>query len=573
MLHVADGSELIARRVGGPSVIVQRRRQALRARAAEARRRLAPDPADRRSRLPAGVLRPPRHELRPRRRAAHPDRHPRRLRHGLRALVGGRPVRIDAAAYDAARAERRRRLARRHSPPARRSSVPDARVMNAERALLVQNLTLTWRYCIGNPYEEFSFPEGDRRGRRCWPSAGFGDVSARDPAHLAHAARRPRTRAGRWARSCSAAATVRTGSRATALSPPRDAGAARLRRRARAQARAARAARARALLLRHPRPRLRPARAGGRLAGAARDGGVWAETGQPALAARARALAARLGTACAVPCAARQRRLADGSLFLPVRLLDGERPYAYGHPGARGQLLEPGRALRARRPGSSRPSSREARARSATCSRTARACSGSSAPAPTRSTAATPLSPTSGTDEVYGINASRFLADMDEPEQLVLSLYGQLAAGMTPDTFVAGEAPRRAAARRSGTARCTCPRTAPPTRLSRDAAADCRPRDGRRPRARLVDPARLARPGTADRGRGAADELRPGLLLDRAARHVLASTCRPRPPRPIDAALRLPGATTTARPARGRPRPCRQGGWRGPRCAVGSGAS
>jgi len=46
----------------------------------------------------------------------------------------------------------------------------------------------------------------------------------------------------------------------------------------------------------------------------------------------------------------------------------------------------------------------------------------------------------SGTDQVYGVNASRFLAAEDEPDELVLSLYGQLAAGMTPDTFVAGEA-------------------------------------------------------------------------------------------------------------------------------------
>jgi hypothetical protein len=52
----------------------------------------------------------------------------------------------------------------------------------------------------------------------------------------------------------------------------------------------------------------------------------------------------------------------------------------------------------------------------------------------------TPVFPVSGTDQVYGINMSRFLADADEADQLVLSLYGQLAAGMTPDTFVAGEA-------------------------------------------------------------------------------------------------------------------------------------
>jgi hypothetical protein len=47
---------------------------------------------------------------------------------------------------------------------------------------------------------------------------------------------------------------------------------------------------------------------------------------------------------------------------------------------------------------------------------------------------------TSGTDQVYGVNMSRFLAAEDQPDELVLSLYGQLAAGMTPGTFVAGEA-------------------------------------------------------------------------------------------------------------------------------------
>ena len=38
--------------------------------------------------------------------------------------------------------------------------VPERRVMDAQRALLVQNLGLTWRYSIGNAYEQFSFPEG-----------------------------------------------------------------------------------------------------------------------------------------------------------------------------------------------------------------------------------------------------------------------------------------------------------------------------------------------------------------------------------------------------------------------------
>ena len=38
-------------------------------------------------------------------------------------------------------------------------SVPERRVDDAVRALRIQDLELTWRYSIGNPYEEFSFPE------------------------------------------------------------------------------------------------------------------------------------------------------------------------------------------------------------------------------------------------------------------------------------------------------------------------------------------------------------------------------------------------------------------------------
>ena len=41
---------------------------------------------------------------------------------------------------------------------------------------------------------------------------------------------------------------------------------------------------------------------------------------------------------------------------------------------------------------------------------------------------------------MYGLGISRFLADNDQPDQLVLSLYGMLAAGMTAGTYVSGEA-------------------------------------------------------------------------------------------------------------------------------------
>jgi hypothetical protein len=45
----------------------------------------------------------------------------------------------------------------------------------------------------------------------------------------------------------------------------------------------------------------------------------------------------------------------------------------------------------------------------------------------------------SGSNPVYALNEARFLADNDEPGQLVLGLYGQLAAAMAPGTFVSGE--------------------------------------------------------------------------------------------------------------------------------------
>jgi hypothetical protein len=45
-----------------------------------------------------------------------------------------------------------------------------------------------------------------------------------------------------------------------------------------------------------------------------------------------------------------------------------------------------------------------------------------------------------GLAQVYGLGISRFLAANDQPDQLDLSLYGMLAAGMTQGTYVSGEA-------------------------------------------------------------------------------------------------------------------------------------
>ena len=56
-------------------------------------------------------------------------------------------------------------------------------------------------------------------------------------------------------------------------------------------------------------------------------GRVWAQTGSPELAARCRSLATRLAAALRKAVAQSEQQLPDGSLFVPVALLDGVRPF------------------------------------------------------------------------------------------------------------------------------------------------------------------------------------------------------------------------------------------------------
>jgi hypothetical protein len=46
---------------------------------------------------------------------------------------------------------------------------------------------------------------------------------------------------------------------------------------------------------------------------------------------------------------------------------------------------------------------------------------------------------TPGVDNVYGLNVSRMMAMIDDPDRLVLSMYAKLAHGMTRNTFISGE--------------------------------------------------------------------------------------------------------------------------------------
>jgi hypothetical protein len=317
--------------------------------------------------------------------------------------------------------------------------VPERRVMEAQRAILVQNLGLTWRYSIGNAYEQFSFPEGVDVAQ---VMSTFGhDAVARSILRTSLTRRvRPYPNWKMGQKLVGAALhyrLYRDREFVTQVTPALTAYVSEFARQL--------AASERGMLQRERFSSDIPDSVYGLHSQAVSwqglrwMGQVWAETGSAELAARCRRLSDRLGRGLRAAVRQSQVRLPDGSLFLPARLLDRERPYddlTASRAGSYWNLVVP-YALAS---GVFAPESAELQgalrylqlhgSRFLGLVRAgAFALYGHSAPYPT-----------SGTDQVYGLNVARFLAALDEPDELVLSLYGQLAAAMTPGTFVAGEA-------------------------------------------------------------------------------------------------------------------------------------
>ena len=317
--------------------------------------------------------------------------------------------------------------------------VPEQRVMDAQRALLIQNLGLTWRYSVGNPYQQFSFPEGVDVAQ-VMAARGF-DAVARSIL-VTSLSRRP-TPYPNWkiGQKLVGSATyyrfTRDRSYIREVTPVLRGYVTQLGRQLDASGRG---------LLQRERYSSDIADSVYGLhsqavawQGLRSMGDVWSETGDVALATRSRELAAKLGAGLTAAVRESQTRLPDGSLFIPVKLLDGERPYGSvteSRSGSYWNLVAP----YAFASGLFSPGSAEAEgALRYLFSHGSRFLGLVRAGAYALYGRAEPF-PTSGTDQVYGLNVSRFLADNDRPEQLVLSLYGQLAAGMTPGTFIAGEA-------------------------------------------------------------------------------------------------------------------------------------
>ncbi len=350
---------------------------------------------------------------------------------------GGVPRAIPAAAYDEARAALdaywRARL--REGTVL---DVPEAAVMDAQRALLVQNLSLTWRYSAGNAYEEFSFPEGLDDAQ---VAAEYGhDAVAR--AILRTSLTRPLVPYPNWKMGEKLLGFAvhwrlfRDDAFLLSVTPTLRGYVASL---------GAQIDRSRNGLLGRERyssdipDQVYGLHSQAVVWQALREiAPAWDHAGQRELARRCRSLATRLGAALRAAVRASARRLADGSLFVPVDLLDGRPPFAAltaSRAGSYWNLVMPYALASGLFP----PGGADARGIWRYME-----THGSRLLGMVRASAfalyKTPRFPVSGTDQVYGRNVSRFLAENDEPDQLVLSLYGQLAHGMTPGTFVAGEA-------------------------------------------------------------------------------------------------------------------------------------
>jgi hypothetical protein len=314
--------------------------------------------------------------------------------------------------------------------------VPERRVYDAERSLLIQNMLMSWRYSLGNSYERFS-----------WEMIDVGEVMGAygyrgiERAILGAALRAPTyfpNRAAGERMTGSADYFRRFGDRAYVerVTPRFRQGLASYQRQ----------------LDRGVTGLLKRERYGSDILhkiyglhaqvlawqGLRAMAGVWARTGHPRLAFDAARVADRLDAGLRAAVIAGRAALSDGSLFVPVALVDGrELPYDSLTTSKRGSywnLVMP-YALAS---GFFRPGSPEATGLLRYLLNHGSRFLGLVRFSP-HTGVTNPGYETPGSDDVYGTNVVRFLADNDQPEQVLLSLYGKLGAGMTENTFVAGE--------------------------------------------------------------------------------------------------------------------------------------
>ena len=346
-----------------------------------------------------------------------------------------RPLSLDAAAYLEARARLVHYWRGRLSAGAS-FEVPEKQVTDAERATLIQNLIMGWRYSIGNPYQEFEYPES-LDGASVMGEYGFAETErATLDGSLTH---RPSLYPD-WemgANLLTASGYMRLfGDRAflAAATPTLRGYLARL---------AAQLDESKYGIL--EREHWASDLAGRAYAldnqavvwqGLRAIAEVWSSSGSPALAQRARTLADRLGAGLQAAIRSSQRLLPDRTLYLPIRLYTGEQAPAdvlESRAASYWNLVVPYVLASGLLP----PGSPRATAVLRYLER-----HGSLLLGQVRNNGYTFASGRNvpvGTDDVYLLDLVRFLADNHQAGRLDVALYGQLATGMTPGTYVSGE--------------------------------------------------------------------------------------------------------------------------------------
>jgi hypothetical protein len=353
----------------------------------------------------------------------------------LHAPSAARYLHATPRAYDAARAVVAR-FWRAKLAAGATFSVPEPAVENAERGVLTQLLAYGWRYSIGNQYEELSYAESldaaEVAAQYGYPSVARSIIElALQRMHL-----RPwRFTAFRGAHILSTAALyVRLTDDRSFLQtegPALNRIVARIAERQLPNGRL------------HPEPLSTDLEdqdvdsVSGQVEavqGLRAIGDVWASAGDGAPAARASALARSIDKALRPAVGESAVQLRDGSVFLPSQLSTPQAPFrrvTATRESSYWNLVMP----YAFSSGWFTPAQSRGIARYLD-THGARLLG-----LPRTSARTVYLRPNgAGVAPAYALGAARFLANSDRPDRQVLSLYGLLAIGMTPRTYVSGEA-------------------------------------------------------------------------------------------------------------------------------------
>jgi hypothetical protein len=355
----------------------------------------------------------------------------------LNAPAAARAVKADAATYDTAQRATVKHWTTLLAQGAQ-FTVPEPAVQDAQLGVLGQALSYGWRYSVGNPYEELSFAEA-LDSAEVTAAYGYPSIAKQIlEVALTRLKQKPqRLTAWRAGHVLSTAAAYYALTRDRAFVTRETPELARVM----TQLAARRLSNGR--LRPEPISSDVPYAIDGVAAQIAAWHGLlaadrlWSITGHRDLAARARRLALGLEHALRPVVRKSLRRMPDGSLYVPYTLSRDLGPFARltkMREGSYWNLVMPYAFATGWFP----PHSAAARGIVRYVLE-----HGSRFLGVTRSDAHIVYANKpygSGLGQVYGLSMSRFLADNSQYDQLDLSLYGMLAIGMTPGTYISGEA-------------------------------------------------------------------------------------------------------------------------------------